>query len=104
MRRRVLTVSMVGVFVLAGCGDGDPADTETDPTETATTTTAPTEEPSPETPDDAAPETYRVREGDTLSEIAERFGTTVRDLSQLNDIDDPHAIRVGQRLKIPAGD
>ncbi|MFG2128972.1 peptidoglycan-binding protein [Streptomyces sp. NPDC048751] len=43
---------------------------------------------------------YYVVEGDTLSEIAEFFGTTVAKLQQLNNIHDPNVIRVGQRLVI----
>jgi len=45
--------------------------------------------------------TYRVRSGDTLFAIAQRFGTTVRALQQLNEIEDPSRLRVGQILQIP---
>lgn len=44
--------------------------------------------------------TYTVVKGDTLSEIAVRFGTTVGRLVALNDISDPDYIVVGQVLKI----
>ncbi|MEW2395807.1 peptidoglycan-binding protein [Streptomyces sp. NPDC046862] len=43
---------------------------------------------------------YYVVEGDTLSEIAQFFGTTVAKLQQLNNIPDPDVIGVGQRLII----
>lgn len=43
---------------------------------------------------------YYVVDGDTLSEIAQHFGTTVEKLKQLNSIPDPDKIRVGQRLII----
>lgn len=43
---------------------------------------------------------YYVVEGDTLSEIAEFFGTTVAKLQQLNNISDPDVINIGQRLVI----
>jgi LysM repeat protein len=42
-----------------------------------------------------------VRPGDTLSAIAVRFGTTVRELAALNDISNPSLIRVGQVLRLP---
>ncbi len=46
-------------------------------------------------------ETYIVRSGDTLFAIAQRLGTTVEELSQLNNITNPENIRVGQQLLIP---
>jgi LysM repeat protein len=42
-----------------------------------------------------------VKAGDTLSAIADRYGTTVRVLVRLNDISDPSLLRVGQRLVLP---
>jgi LysM repeat protein len=45
--------------------------------------------------------TYRVRPGDTLSGIAGRYGTTVRELVRLNNIEDPSRIRIGLVLKLP---
>lgn len=47
--------------------------------------------------------TYTVQAGDTLSGIAERFGTTVAELVRLNNIQDPDLIYVGQVLIIPDG-
>jgi len=44
--------------------------------------------------------TYIVRSGDTLSSIAQRFNTSVRELVQLNDISNPNLIYPGQVLKI----
>jgi membrane-bound lytic murein transglycosylase D len=44
--------------------------------------------------------TYAVRRGDTLSEIAVRFGTSTSVLKRLNDIDGA-IIRPGQRLVVP---
>ena len=43
---------------------------------------------------------YAVRSGDTLGTIAERFGTTVDELLALNPGIDPHALRVGQSLRV----
>lgn len=44
---------------------------------------------------------YTVRYGDTLSFIAQRFGTTLMNLAQLNNIYFPYLIYVGQKLTIP---
>ena len=72
-----------------------------------TRTLVPTEvEPTPappavtNEPTDAA-RTYKVRSGDTLSGIAGEFGTTVKALMDLNDIDDARSLRVGQVLELP---
>ncbi|MCH7836316.1 MAG: LysM peptidoglycan-binding domain-containing protein [Chloroflexi bacterium] len=44
---------------------------------------------------------YSVREGDILSEIADRFGVTVGELAETNGIVDPDLILSGQVLLIP---
>ncbi|MEE8349383.1 MAG: LysM peptidoglycan-binding domain-containing protein [Acidobacteriota bacterium] len=49
----------------------------------------------------ARPDQYRVRRGDTLEEIAGRFGTSVRQLQSANRISNPHRIFLGQVLLIP---
>jgi len=45
-------------------------------------------------------QTYTVRPGDTLSSIAERYGTTVEAICQTNGIANPNLIEVGQVLNI----
>ncbi len=42
-----------------------------------------------------------VEPGDTLYAIAERYGVPVRRLAELNEIDDPTTLEIGQRLLIP---
>jgi len=44
---------------------------------------------------------YFVKSGDTLGEIAKRFGTTVSALAAYNDITNPNLIHVGQQILIP---
>lgn len=44
---------------------------------------------------------YVVKRGDTLSEIAQEYNTTVNQLVSLNNIKNPNLIYVGQTLKIP---
>ncbi len=45
--------------------------------------------------------TYTVQPGDTLGEIARRFGTTVAELQRLNNISNPDVIPAGISLMIP---
>lgn len=44
--------------------------------------------------------TYIVQSGDTLSEIAQRFGTTYQHLAAINGISNPDIIHVGDRIVI----
>jgi LysM repeat protein len=48
--------------------------------------------------------TYKIRQGDTLSEIAAIKHTTVTKILALNPGLDQNNLRVGQRIKIPAPD
>lgn len=45
--------------------------------------------------------TYIVQAGDTLFSIAVRFNTTIAAIQQANNLENPNALRVGQRLIIP---
>lgn len=47
---------------------------------------------------------YTVQPGDTLYRIAVQFGTTVQAIVDLNDIENPDVIYVGQVLQIPSDD
>jgi LysM repeat protein len=47
----------------------------------------------------AAASKYKVRTGDTLYEIAQRFGTSIRELMDMNKLSKP-AIYVGQMLLV----
>lgn len=57
----------------------------------------PIEEPIP-----ARENTYTVKAGDTLSSIAQKFGTTYQKIASLNGISNPNLIFVGDVLKLPA--
>jgi murein DD-endopeptidase MepM/ murein hydrolase activator NlpD len=46
---------------------------------------------------------YTVRAGDTLGLIAARHGTSIRGLLELNSVDNPNLILVGQVLQLPSG-
>lgn len=47
-------------------------------------------------------EVYRVRYGDTIGEIATRFGVSEHELVAFNGLASRHRIRVGQRLHLPS--
>ena len=43
---------------------------------------------------------YTVKSGDTLSEIAKKYNTTVQTLVRKNNISNPNKIYVGQKIEI----
>jgi LysM repeat protein len=79
---------------LAGCVTMAPPPATPVPTPTPLVTPVP--EPDPTS------QSYRIRSGDTLLSIAQRFGLTLGQLMAANpSISDPNRIRVGQVLVIP---
>lgn len=56
-------------------------------------------QPTPQ-PQQATGTVYVVQAGDTLSEIAQRYGTTYQHLAAINGIADPNIIHVGDRVVI----
>jgi membrane-bound lytic murein transglycosylase D len=44
---------------------------------------------------------YKIKKGDTLSQIAERFGTTVDKILEANPTIDINSLSVGLKVKIP---
>jgi LysM repeat protein len=125
----VAVLAILVAVRLAGEGASDPAVTAVSPTPAPTTvvgatptptitpppsaTPSPRPSPSPTRPSasptgevagataTAPARTYRVRSGDTLYAIALRFETTVKAIQELNEIEDPGRLRVGQVLRIP---
>jgi LysM repeat protein len=79
---------------------------DTTPSENPIPTTTPevtiAEVVTPTTLPPAAPRVYVVAAGDTLSGIAERFGTTAAAIIELNDMDDPDNLSIGDELLVPA--
>lgn len=45
---------------------------------------------------------YVVQEGDTLSKLAEEFGSTVEEIMAANGLTDPNALQAGQMVIIPS--
>ena len=52
-------------------------------------------------PDNMETIKYRVKRRDTLTRIAQKYGVHVSVLAKLNAMDNPHALRRGQRIKVP---
>ena len=61
---------------------------------------SPTPPPTPEPPKNDYI-TYVIQPGDTLSEIAQHYGTTVQTLAELNGISNPNLIYSGTTLRVP---
>lgn len=112
----LLVAGLVSSVLLAGCVGQ--VITRVTPTPTATPTLGapaaaasprPTATPAPYTPAPTATPTmtptpiiYSIGRGDTLLQIAQKFGVTVRDLQETNGITDPRSLRVGQELIVPS--
>lgn len=64
-------------------------------------TAIPTPTPTP-TPEETLQRIYIVKKGDTLSQIAYDYGTTVQELVRLNNIANPNLIYTGQKVIIKA--
>lgn len=65
------------------------------------------EKPEPEVPEKENPQnpskdtTYIVKKGNTLSQIARKYGTTVKELVSLNNIRNPNLIFPNQKIIVP---
>jgi LysM repeat protein len=112
----LLPALCVAVIVLAlACGEGKTGGTGntqglTDPRTVATATPWATPPPvvyveggeeGGSGPARPAGGTYTVQTGDTLYDIAQRFGVSVDDLMAANEITDPASLSIGQKLVIP---
>jgi LysM repeat protein len=101
MRSRLLaaSVAVAGLTVVgaAACSDEDTADPNLTLPPILTTTSTTTIPPSTTRPQ----RFYEIQEGDTLTEIADRFGVPILQLMRLNAIRDQNAIYAGQLIEIP---
>jgi len=89
-------VKKAKTFVAKKYGEGGPGRPFT---KTATKKTASSAPPSrPKAP---TKKSHNIVRGDTLSQIAEKYGTTVATLKKLNNIKDVNKIRAGKTLKLP---
>lgn len=93
---------LIVLGALAAGGGGAPAVSPSPmpvPTESARPGASPSAEASPGA---VGPRRYRVREGDTLRTIAERFGVSVRQIRAINDLGDPPRLEPGMVILVPA--
>jgi LysM repeat protein len=95
------------VLEIPGCGQGTvtrtPQPTATAAQETVEADETPQAEETGDTPP-TPPEgfvAYEIRSGDTLIAIARRYGTTVNDLVEVNDLTNPDVLDAGDVLFVP---
>ncbi|HEX9415288.1 MAG TPA: LysM domain-containing protein [Gaiellaceae bacterium] len=85
----LVAATVAALLIRAGLNGGDHR-TSTGSTVTTVTESLP----------HGAPVYYRIRSGDTLGAVAERFHTSVDILRSLNPRVDPNSLRIGQRLRV----
>ena len=87
--------------VTAAAGEDDDTPATTDRPSAGGGTTVPSSDGT--TPAVTSDGTYTVQAGDTLGDIAFRFGTTAAVLADLNNLENPNALTIGQVLVLPGG-
>ena len=101
--RQIASAALLGVVLLAaGCANRPPAPVDDRRPVPTAQPRLPVLQPAPVP--GAGPGTYIVKRGDTLYSIALEHGADYRELAQLNKLDDPSKIRVGQELRLPSGE
>lgn len=89
-------ITVVALIVRAGLQQPSPASSQT--TTTATQTTH--RHGHAKKKKTVGNRYYHVRSGDTFASIAQRLGTTVARLEQLNPGVDPSTLHVGERIRV----
>ncbi len=96
-REMALGVLATAMVLVAGCSNSDLSLDPLPPIQTTTTTTTTTTIP------DTNRYFYEVRSGDTLSAIAAGFGVPMKQIVELNELENASDIRVGEIIEIPQG-
>lgn len=90
-----------GGLLVAGCTVNEPAATRVPTVPELVIVTATPGVPPMSAPARSIDQRYVVREGDSLSTIAERFAVSEAAILRANNLTDPNRILVGQELVIP---
>ena len=95
-----VAIAALALFMLPallGIGGGGPNASPSPSTPIATATPEPTIPPAP------TPQVYVIKQGDTLSKVAKRFGITLDELLAANKdtIKNPDKIAIGDEIIIP---
>jgi lipoprotein NlpD len=103
--RALIAAPLLILLILAGCATREPAPVEdrvARPPQNAATA-IPVPPPAPTAPEsETRPQTYTVKRGDTLHQIALDNGLDYRELAAWNNLENPNVIRVGQVLRLSA--
>ncbi len=101
----------VGLILIVAQSDGEPVVIVQETQESGVQSLVPTSDPAVVefAPTAIVPatevtnfQTYVVGPGDTLADIAARFGTTWQEIDEINDLANPNSLDVGQELRIPS--
>ena len=93
----LLAVTIAILLVRAGLEGGGKSGTTTPTTKPQPIARSTTTRPKPKP---AARRFYTIQSGDTLETVAAKFGTTTQKLLALNPTIDPHALSIGQKIRI----
>ena len=85
-------VTIAVLLVRSGLEGNSPSSTTATTRTTTTTNTVPTRH--------RRPKYYRLRAGETISDVAVRFNTTVEELLKLNPKIKPTQLTIGQRIRV----
>ncbi|HYR05367.1 MAG TPA: peptidoglycan DD-metalloendopeptidase family protein [Gallionella sp.] len=102
---QLYVLSFVTTAVLAGCASSGQRAPIVDHSEASKKSAAPAEQTRKKIPQerDWRPEAYIVQKGDTLYSIAFNYGFDYRELAELNGIQDPSVIQIGQQIRLFRG-
>jgi LysM repeat protein len=95
----LLAVTVAVLLVRAGLEGGGKSGTTTPTTQPQPIARSTTTRPKPK-PNAAARRFYTIQSGDTLETVAAKLGTTTQKLLALNPTIDPHALSIGQKIRI----
>jgi lipoprotein NlpD len=102
---QLYALSLVTAAILAGCASSGQRAPVVEHSEAPRKSVTKAEEARKKAPreKDWRPEAYIVQKGDTLYSIAFNYGFDYRELAELNGIQDPSVIQIGQQIRLFRG-